>query len=171
MTSAQRPPSQVVIGLDVGTTAVKAVAFGLASDWRRMAIREYPLLEPAPGRHDQDPETILTPTTAALTECIDAVRDAEVLAISLSAAMHGLIALDGTMRSITPLVTWADSRARDESRPLRESGMAAELHRRTGTPVHPMTPLTKLMWFSRHGRQTWAAARWWVGLKDYLLWA
>ncbi|MDQ3901706.1 MAG: gluconokinase [Actinomycetota bacterium] len=170
MTSAPRSPSQVVIGLDVGTTAVKAVAFGLASAWRRMALREYPLLEPAPGRHEQDPKTILTATTAALAECVDAVGDAEVLAISLSAAMHGLIALDATMRPITPVVTWADSRARDEARSLRESGIAAELHRRTGTPVHPMTPLTKLMWFSRHDRQIWAAARWWVGLKDYLLW-
>jgi gluconokinase len=105
VTTAQRPPSQVVIGLDVGTTAVKAVAFGLDSDWRRMAIREYPLLAPAPGRHEQDPKTILTATTAALTDCVDAVGDAEVLAISLSAAMHGLIALDATMHPITPLVT------------------------------------------------------------------
>ena len=104
MTLAPRPPSQVVIGLDVGTTAVKAVAFGLASAWRRMAIREYPLLEPAPGRHEQDPETILTATTAALAECVDAVGDAEVVAISLSAAMHGLIALDATMRPITSSV-------------------------------------------------------------------
>lgn len=171
MTSTPRPPAQVVIGLDVGTTAVKAVAFGLASAWRGMAIREYPLLEPAPGRHEQDPGTILTAVAAALTECAGAVGDAEVLAIAVSAAMHGLIGLDATMRPITPLVTWADSRAREEARSLRESGMTAELHQRTGTPVHPMTPLTKLMWFSRHDRPTWAAARWWVGLKDYLLWA
>jgi hypothetical protein len=122
VTSAQRPPSQVVIGLDVGTTAVKAVAFGLASAWRRMAIREYPLLEPAPGWHEQDPKTILTATAAALTECVAAVSDAEVLAISLSAAMHGLVALDATMRPITPLVTWADSRARGEARSLRARG-------------------------------------------------
>jgi gluconokinase len=170
VTSAQRPPSQVVIGLDVGTTAVKAVAFGLASGWRRMAIREYPLLEPAPGWREQDPEMILTATSAALTECVGAVSGADVLAIALSAAMHGLIALDATKRPVTPLVTWADSRAREQARALRESGMAAELHRRTGTPVHPMAPLVKLMWFSRHDRRTWAAARWWVGLKDYLIW-
>ena len=40
---------------------------------------------------------------------------------------------------------------------------ARELHRRSGAPVHPMTPLTKLMWFARHEPETCAAARWWVG--------
>ena len=40
MIQAPRPPAQVIVGLDVGTTGVKAVAFGLASAWHRVAIRE-----------------------------------------------------------------------------------------------------------------------------------
>ena len=68
----------------------------------------------------------------------------QVLAISLSAAMHGLIALDARLQPLTPLITWADARARDQARALRRSGQAAELHARTGVPVHPMSPLTKL---------------------------
>ena len=83
--------------------------------------------------------------------------------------MHGLIALDGDGKPLTPLVTWADSRAREQAAELRASGQARELHRRGGTPVHPMTPLTKLLWFARHEPETFAAARSWVGLKDYLL--
>src|SRR5690606_10215993 len=53
---------------------------------------------------------------------------------------------------------------------LRASGEALELHDLTGTPVHPMTPLTKLMWFHRHDPATADRVRWWVGLKDYVLW-
>ena len=79
-----------------------------------------------------------------------------MVAIALSTAMHGLIALDDAMRPLTPLVTWADARARGEARALRESGQASELHRRNGAPVHPMTPLTKLMWFARHDPATCA---------------
>ena len=56
-----------------------------------------------------------------------------------------------------------------QARFLRTSGQAGELHRATGAPIHPMTPLTKLMWFSRNDPRTCARARWWVGLKDYLL--
>ncbi|NJC71354.1 gluconokinase [Planosporangium thailandense] len=170
MTSPQRSPPRVMIGLDVGTTAAKAVAFGLDSDWRRLALREYPVVEPVPGWYEQDPERIAECAAAALAECVAGVGDAEVLGISVSAAMHGLIGLDAVMRPVTRLVIWADSRADGEARALRTDGQAAELHRHTGIPVHPMTPLTKLMWFARHDRRTCAAARWWFGLKDYLLW-
>jgi gluconokinase len=165
----QSPPTQVMIGLDVGTTDVKAAAFGLGSGWRSVAIRGYPLQQPAPGHEVQDPATILTASGAALAECAAAVGTAQVLGISVSAGMHGLMALDGDLRPLTPLVTWADARAREEARSLRQSGQAAELHALTGVPVHPMSPLTKLMWFAHHDPQTWADARWWVGLKDYIL--
>ncbi len=163
------PPSEVIIGLDVGTTGVKAVAFGLGARWERIAIREYPLLQPAPNQQVQDPAMILTAAADALAECVAGVGRAKVLAISLSAGMHGLMALDEELRPLTPLITWADARAHEEARSLRRSGQAGELHAHTGVPVHPMTPLTKLMWFARHDPDTWAAARWWVGLKEYIL--
>ncbi|HKF75607.1 MAG TPA: gluconokinase [Candidatus Dormibacteraeota bacterium] len=169
VTRASRPPGQVIVGLDVGTTSVKAVAFGLGSGWRRVATREYPLLEPRPGWQVQDPEQILAATASALADCVAAAVGAEVLGISLSTAMHGLIALDAAMHPLTPLITWADARAHAVAGRLRQSGQAVDLHRRSGTPVHPMTPLTKLIWFAEHEPRIWAEARWWVGLKDYLV--
>jgi gluconokinase len=162
-------PEQVIIGVDAGTTGVKAAAFGLDLPATAVAIREYPLEEPAPDREVQDPAAILTAAGDALRECVAATGTAEVMAISLSAGMHGLMALDADLRPLTPLITWADARARDQARSLRRSGEAAELHARTGVPVHPMTPQAKLMWFAEHDPRTSSAARWWVGLKDYLI--
>jgi gluconokinase len=164
-----RPPAHVVVGLDVGTTGVKAAAFGIDAPWRCVAVREYPLLHPAPGRQVQDPATILLACGAALAECASAAGTAEVAAISVSAGMHGLIALDADLRPLTPLLTWADSRAHEEAASLRRSGRAAALHGQTGVPVHPMTPLTKLMWFARHEPELLSAASWWVGLKEIVL--
>jgi gluconokinase len=161
-------PGQVVIGLDVGTTGVKAAAFAPGTSWRTVAIREYPLLQPAPDQQVQDPAAILKASAEALAECVAAAR-AEVLAVAVSAGMHGLMALDADLRPLTPLITWADARARDEARELRRSPQAAELHARTGVPAHPMSPLTKLMWFGRHEPRTLRQARWWVGLKEYVL--
>jgi gluconokinase len=158
-----------IIGLDVGTTGVKAAVFAPGSSWRRVAIREYPLVEPLPGQEVQDPDTIVAATASAITECVAAADGNHIGAISLSAAMHGLVALNGDGRPLTPLITWADSRASEEARGLQESPEATELRRRTGTPIHPMTPLTKIMWFARQEPGIWAATRWWVGLKDYLL--
>ena len=162
-------PAQVIVGLDVGTTGVKAVAFGLDAARRELAIREYPLLQPAPGQQVQDPDAVIAASADALRECLRAVGSAEVVGISLSAGMHGLVAFDGDGRPLTPLVTWADARAHDEARELHAAGEAACLHSSTGVPVHPMTPLTKLVWFGRHDPETWRRARWWGGLKDLLL--
>jgi gluconokinase len=160
---------EVIIGLDVGTTGVKAVAFDIGTSWRHLALREYPLLQPAPDRQVQEPATIITAAGEALAECVRVVGERQVIALSLSAGMHGVLALDEDLRPLTPLVTWADARARDQARALRRSGHAPRLHALTGVPVHPMSPLTKLMWFAEHDPRTCAAARWWIGLKDYLL--
>ena len=162
-------PRQVIIGLDVGTTGVKAVAFGLGSPWRTLAVRQYPLLRPAPGQEVQDPAVIVTAAGAALSECVASIGTAEVLAVCLSAAMHGLMALDAEWRPITPLVTWADGRAGEEAAHLARQPDALDLQETTGTPIHPMTPMAKLVWFRDHDPTTWKAARWWAGLKDYLL--
>ncbi|MGY1773152.1 gluconokinase [Blastococcus sp. SYSU D00813] len=163
------PPGDVVIGLDVGTTAAKAVAFSPGTSWRATALREYPLSEPRPGWQVQDPDAVVAATVEALRECLAATAGAPVTAVSVGTAMHGLLALDRDSRPVTPLLTWADSRAAGEARWLRSSGLAAELHRVTGTPAHPMSPLTKLMWFAANDERTCAEARWWVGLKEYVL--
>ncbi len=165
---------QVVVGLDVGTTGVKAIAFGIGSRReplavRSLAIREYPLAEPAPGWQVQDVGEIVRASADALADCVARLGDAVVVAVSVSTAMHGLVALDDEMRPLTPLVTWADARAAGEAAELRSSSIAAVLHRETGVPVHPMTPLAKLRWFARHDPSTAAAARWWVGLKECVL--
>src|SRR4051794_41015200 len=162
-------PAEVIVGVDVGTTGVKAAAFAPGGSWRRVAIREYALLHPAPDQEVQDPAAMAAAAEEALAECVATTNGAHVLAISLSTAMHGLLGLDAALRPLTPLITWADARAREQARSLRRSGQAAELHARTGVPVHPMSPLTKLMWFAQHEPQTLAAARWWVGLKAYLI--
>lgn len=168
--TAPRPPAEAIVGLDVGTTAVKVVAFGLAAPWRHAAVREYPLLEPEPGWQVQDPETVLAAVFRALADVVTAAGGAAVIGVSVSTAMHGLIGLDAGMRPVTPLLTWADGRSREQARELRAAGLAGDLQRVSGTPVHPMTPLTKLLWFARHEPQTCASVRCWVGLKDYVLW-
>ena len=73
----------IKIGLDVGTTATKAVAFELGTDWRYTALREYPLSAPQPGWQVQDPRAISTAVVEALAECVAAVGDAPVIAVAV----------------------------------------------------------------------------------------
>ena len=133
------------------------------------ALAEYPLEQPQPGWQVQDPANVLSGIDSAVADCVARLGRARVVGISLSTAMHGLVGLDAQRRPLTPLVTWADSRARDEARQLRRQGLARELLHRSGTPVHPMSPLLKLIWFTRHEPRLTGQVRWWAGLKDYVL--
>lgn len=163
-------PEEVLLGLDVGTTAVKVAAFSTAGRGEVAAAqREYPLSQPRPGWHVQDPATVLAAVDAALAACVRGLAGHRVVGVAVASAQHGLLGLDDRREPVTPLVTWADARSTAEARELRSAGQGAELLRRTGTPVHPMSPLVKLVWFTRHEPETAAAVRWWVGLKDLLL--
>jgi gluconokinase len=153
-----------VLGVDVGTTSAKAVAFDATGRELGNGEASYPLLEPEPGQAVQDPDAVIDAMVAAIREAVAAARLVRVAALSLSSAMHALAALDGDGRPLTPLVTWADTRAIEQADRLRAEH--PQLHDRTGAPLHPQTPLTKLAWFAEREPATFAAARRWVGVKE-----
>jgi gluconokinase len=156
----------VVLGVDIGTTSAKAVAFDAAGRAVGSGEVAYPLLEPEPGQAVQDPDVVLDGTVAAIRAAVAAARanDARIAALSLSCAMHSLVALDGDGRPLTPVLTWADMRSAEQAQRLRAEH--PQLHDRTGAPLHPQTPLTKLVWFAEREPATFAAARRWAGLKE-----
>src|SRR4051794_16843613 len=155
-----------MLGVDIGTTSAKAVGFDPEGNALGEGEAGYPLLEPEPGHAVQDPEAVIAATGAAVRQAQHAIG-APIAGIALSGAMHGLLALDAADRPITPLITWADTRATEQAARLRAEHPG--LHALTGTPLHPMSPLAKLRWFAERDPDTFAAARRWTGLKDLLL--
>lgn len=160
----------VVIGIDLGTTSTKVVAYRIDGSSVAEASHGYPLDEPAPGRAEQDPHRILDAVLRGLGEVVAEVGADRVRGLSFSSAMHSLMALDADNEPLTPVITWADTRAAAEAEALRADGAGLALHRRTGTPVHPMSPLVKLIWFRTHEEELHRAAAHWVGIKDWVMW-
>jgi gluconokinase len=161
--------ANVVLGVDIGTTSAKAVAFD--ADARELGRGEagYPLLEPEHGQAVQDPAVVVDATLAAIRAATTAAREqgAQIAALSFSGAMHSLAGLDAQGRVLTPLVTWGDMRATEQAERLRAEH--PELHDRTGTPLHPMSPLPKLVWFAEHEPETFSAVRRWAGIKELVV--
>ena len=161
----------VVIGIDTGTTATKAVAAGLDGRVRAGASMSYPLSVPGPGRAELDPGKLSDAAVKALVDVARQCRDNgdRVVAVSLSAFLHGLVPMDAAGRPIGPLVTWADGRAGAQSEQIVASGRAKALQARTGTPVHPMSPLTKLAWWKATDPATLRTTPRWGGVKELVL--
>lgn len=146
-----------VVGLDIGTTSAKAAAFDAGGTMHGRAEAGYELAEPQPGWAELDPQAVVDAALRALDRAPDAAG------IALSAAMHSLVGLGDDGRPVTGILTWADTRALEQAERLKREH--PELHDRTGTPIHPMSPLTKLVWMREHG----VRARRWVGVKDLVL--
>jgi hypothetical protein len=134
--------SAAIVGVDIGTTATKAVVY--APDGRVLAheTREYPLRSPLRDWAEQDPDELFEAVLDSLSGAARKATEggAKISGVAFSAAMHTLIALDGGGRPITPCVTFADNRAVKQAARIKETEGPA-IHRRTGTPIHPMSPL------------------------------
>lgn len=161
--------SDIILGLDVGTTAAKASLFSLDGAVRITVSREYPLLNPQPGWHVQQPDAVALGVLEAMREAVARIDPARVIGISISTAMHGLVGLDATLRPVTELLTWADSRAWAQAEELNEHSTGPRLHYTSGTPTHPMSPLVKLRWLRETEPALLQGTAHWVGLKDWIL--
>jgi gluconokinase len=165
------PDPGLVVAVDIGTTGVKAAAVDAAAVSHAAAEREYPTDSPRPGWAVQDPDVVAGYSAAAVGEVMAKVGAAgqPVAGVAFSGAMHSLLALAADGTPLTPSVTWADGRAAAQAERLRGGDKWLALHRRTGTPVHPMSPLVKLLWFREHAPYVWRRAAHWIGIKEYVL--
>lgn len=161
--------SDIILGLDVGTTAAKASLFSLDGDVRLTVSREYPMLNPTPGWHVQDPDAIARGVLGAMREAVSGVEPSRIIGVSTSTAMHGLLGLDADLRPVTELLTWADSRAWKQAEYLNEHSTGPRLHHTSGTPTHSMSPLVKLRWIGESQPDVLRSTAYWVGLKDWIL--
>ncbi|NEM04658.1 gluconokinase [Geodermatophilus normandii] len=161
----------VVVGLDSGTTATKAVTAGTDGRVRDLVSVGYPLSVPAPGRAELDAQRLADAAVDALAAVSAAVRERgdRVVGVCLSAAMHGLVPMDDDGRPLGPVVTWADDRAAGFAEALRADGRAGGLHTRTGTPVHPMSPLLKLASLRAEDPDRLASVPRWGGVKELVV--
>jgi xylulokinase len=147
----------VYLGLDVGTSAVKAVLV----DERQalLAEAEVPLAvsRPHPLWSEQDPADWWVATEAALAR-LRAVAPgpyAAVRALGLSGQMHGAVLLDAADRVLRPAILWNDGRAHAECRLLHER--LPDLGRLAGVPAMPGFTAPKLLWLG--AREPEVAAR------------
>jgi glycerol kinase len=139
----------VLLGIDEGTSAVKAVLFD--SDLRpvKEARAEKPLIHPKPGWVEQDPEVIVEAVVGAVAELLAEERD--IVACGLDHQGESVLAWDAeTGRALTPVVTWQDKRSQEVLDRLEAEGRADEIRERSGMPLDPYFSAGKLAWLLEH---------------------
>ncbi len=143
----------LLLGLDVGTTSVKAGLFDLAGRQVGVAGREYRLSHPGPDRVEIDPDAWWSAAVSATREALSAHAAAggDVAAMAVSSQGETITAVDAAGRPLGPAIVWLDNRAAAEARDLGERFDTREVYDRTGIPdVNPTWPAAKLLWWRRY---------------------
>jgi gluconokinase len=159
-----------VVGVDIGTTSTKAVVFNGEGKVEGHYTAGYPLLTPAPGVAEQDPQEIYAAVLAAIRAAIRAAgkETTRIRCVGFSAAMHSLIAVDPEGKPMTASITWADTRSAVWAEKIARDMDGYGVYLRTGTPVHPMSPLAKLVWLRHERPDLFERAARFVGIKEYV---
>jgi xylulokinase len=155
---------RVAVGLDVGTSGVKALAVTETGEVVASAEEEYPLHIPRAGWAEQDPEDWWRATERAL----ERLGADDVAGIGLSGQMHGLVALDASDRVIRPAILWNDGRTAAECEEIEARVGFERLVELTGNRALTGFTAPKLLWLRRHEPDSYARIAHVLLPKDYV---
>ena len=153
--------ADVLVGLDVGTSAVKAVAISPKGEVLGLAEEPYPLATPRPGWAEQDPDDWWRAAQTALSRV-------PAGPVGLTGQMHGLVALDEDDRVIRPAILWNDGRTEAECAEIEERIGVSKLIALTGNRALAGFTAPKLLWLRRHEPAAYARIHRVLLPKDYI---
>ncbi len=156
-----------VIGIDLGTGSAKAIAMNYTGEILETAQVAYPTLQPQPDFAEQAPELIWQ----AFVKCISRIttRMAEAPeAVCLSSAMHSLIPMDKNGNALMNMITWADNRSASIAMAIHESASGQPIYEQSGTPIHAMTPLCKIVWLQQNEPDIFGRTTKFISIKEYV---
>ena len=154
----------VMVGLDVGTSGVKALAVAEDGEVVSRAEVTYPVSTPKPGWSEQDPED----WWRATSEAFKALEAPEVSGIGLSGQMHGLVALDASDKVIRPAILWNDQRTGEQCEEIESRVGFDRLVELTGNRALTGFTAPKLLWLREHEPESYERIASVMLPKDYV---
>jgi len=161
---------QYIIGIDIGTTNTKAVAFTADGKVLGSAGASYPVFTDAGGRHELDPDQLLDAVVSALSGVRGRIGQEGLAGISFSCAFHSLIVIGEGGKLLSHAMTWADLRPSAQANALRGSEAGDRIYRHTGVPIHAMSPLCKLLWLKATQPDLFQRGVKFISIKEYIWW-
>ncbi len=159
----------LVVGVDVGSTAVKAAV--VQGDGRVQALEavEYTSFSTRPGWIEQDPEELWRAVCAAIAAAVRAIgkRKTDIRALALSVQRGTVIPVDPAGRAIYRAVSWQDLRANAEWTWLGRQ-LGERFERITGLYPSAFWTLSKLAWLARREPVVWRTAHQFLLVHGYL---
>lgn len=161
--------SDLLIGIDLGTSAMKAVLSDARGNIVRQAIRQVTLIRTEDQRVEIDAECYFRDLCSLMKELVAAIdTPGEIKAICLSGASGNTVLLDEDYRPVRNVISWLDTRTAGKEAELWPELDPERIYRRAGWPFDGTFPLAHLGWLKRFEPDAWQRARYFTMLNDYL---
>jgi xylulokinase len=159
----------LLIGLDAGTTTIKAVLYDpAAGQVRRVATRPTPVAHPQTGHSEHDPESLYQAACSCIAEA--AGGEAGVVGLAISSMAETGVLLDSHGQPAGPVIAWYDRRSEPQAAWVEAQIPVETLYAITGQRVSPSFGVTKLLWMRENLPAAFARGARWLPIPAYLMW-
>ncbi|MFP3122274.1 MULTISPECIES: xylulokinase [Bacillaceae] len=159
-----------VIGIDLGTSAVKILLINQNGEVCHELSKSYPLIQEKSGYSEQNPEEWVEKTAQGLAELVQKFQGnaEDIEGISFSGQMHGLVLLDEEHQVLRNAILWNDTRTTEQCRQINEIVGTDRLLEITKNPALEGFTLPKLLWVKQYEPEVFEKAHVFMLPKDYL---
>ncbi len=159
----------LLLGLDVGTTSVKAVVYRTDGIAVSSASLPTPTHVPRPGWAYFNPDELWDTSAAAMRRAIAAVDDpGRIAAVAVTSMGESGVLIGARGEATAESIAWYDNRTRPQARWLAEQIGKDELFARSGLSLQPIFSLNKLLWHREHQPDAWRRSVRWLMIADYI---
>jgi xylulokinase len=160
----------LVLGIDVSTTATKAILIDLDGVVRGTGSAEYGVSMPQPLWSEQDPASWWSASASAIRAALHvaSASGGDVEAVGLTGQMHGAVLLDAAGAVLRPAILWNDQRTAAECDEIRAAVGPERLIEISGNDAITGFTAPKLLWVRRHEPEAWTRVAHVLLPKDYL---
>lgn len=163
---------ECIITIELGTNAVRVYAFDIDGNIIGSLKGYCPTFHSEPDYSEQDADQIFITMLYVLKNLLNDVlhpKKYKVSCICFCSSMHSVLAVDKRGNPMGNAIIWADNRANKEAAELKNSALGKKIYNTTGTPLHPMSPLTKIAWFKNNEKEKFKQVSKFLSLKSYIL--
>ncbi|MGQ9589843.1 MAG: FGGY-family carbohydrate kinase [Planctomycetota bacterium] len=157
-----------LLGLDIGTTGVKAVAFREDGSFLASAYEEYDLRSPAPGHLELDPREVLAAIRSVTSSVGEKTRGDPIRSVAACTLGEAAVPVDRSGNPLGNAIIGFDARGQDEERTFRERLSTEEVFEITGHGTSSSHTLFKILWRRAHEPETFRKAHRFLCFGDFL---
>ncbi|MBB5753129.1 FGGY-family carbohydrate kinase [Prosthecomicrobium pneumaticum] len=163
-----RDDGPLLVGLDCGTSRIKAGAYARDGRCLGFGAEAVPVRSDGPDRATHDPDELWTAAAGAIRAALAGLDADRVAGVACASVGEAALLVDRAGAPLTPIFAWFDRRGAETCRSWIEAEGAGRLYARTGQPPEPILSAYKLDWLRRHEAAACRAAAAFVSLADYM---